>query len=505
MSLIFASCVVAHAQIWPSDNLAILTSGRTKAINALWNENPSALQFRSTNRVVVANIRGPAEITMMHFAYPEHHTPGTLSINRDLRLCIWWDGETNPGVDCQLVDFFCDPDGERDVVNTALVNVCQGFNCYFPMPFRKSARVELVYDGPLKPGDRLWRLMPCYSYVCYRTLTNVPPDSGYFCASWRQQKILLGKTDYVALAAQGKGKFVGWNVTVRSLHFNDRPVVDENEKFYIDGETQPSIEFQGLEDSFGFSWGFPPTENMFPLTGWFTIHTNGAAAYRFFVPDAISFQKSLKIAIGFGATEKIWKQVYSIPARMLQISSTVYWYQVEPHAPLPPMPPAAERDPAPEIPFWPGGTQFTSVEDFKAHHGKLCVCCGIRGGEMAYEAPGYSVSWIGKSEQWSGWDDPIFYCRQNPAQFGFQLNLPSRANGLLRLYIIDPDNYLGGRKETIIVHGQNIGTFDKFQKGRWIDVPVGPDETADGKLKVEIINARDGANAVLSQVEWLEK
>jgi len=55
------------------------------------------------------------------------------------------------------------------------------------------------------------------------------------------------------------------------------------------------------------------------------------------------------------------------------------------------------------------------------------------------------------------------------------------------------------------VSGQRVGTFEHFYDGRWIEVPVGSDKTADGKLSVEIVNARKGANAVLSKVEWMEK
>ena len=105
-----------------------------------------------------------------------------------------------------LVDFFCDPAGLREEVNTALVNKRRGLNAYFPMPFRRSARVELVYDGPLPPGEELWRIMPCYSYVMYRTLEKVPDDAGYFHAYWRQEALLLGKRDYVALEAKGQGQ-----------------------------------------------------------------------------------------------------------------------------------------------------------------------------------------------------------------------------------------------------------------------------------------------------------
>ncbi len=278
------------------EDLATLTPGRTKAENALWIENALSARFNSSNRVVVADLKGPAVITMIHFAMPQ-----TLKLNRDLLLRMYWDGETSPSVDVPLVDFFCDPAGLRAQVNTALVNKRRGFNAYFPMPFRRAAKIELLYDGPVPPGDELWKIMPCYSYVTYRAETRLPRDAGYFHASWRQEGLLLGKRDYLALDAKGRGKFVGWNVTVRSPGRDGYPV-DENEKFFIDGEDTASVEFQGLEDSFGFSWGFPETENLFPLTGYFPFF-KGAAAYRFFTQDAINFRHSLRVAIGFGVNE----------------------------------------------------------------------------------------------------------------------------------------------------------------------------------------------------------
>src|SRR5208282_1026458 len=97
-----------------------LNPGRTKAENALWIENPLTAQFKTSKRIVVAQIKGPAMITMMHFAYGESAiSPEHKRLNRDLLLRIYWDGEATPSVDCPLVDFFCDPAGARDVVNTA--------------------------------------------------------------------------------------------------------------------------------------------------------------------------------------------------------------------------------------------------------------------------------------------------------------------------------------------------------------------------------------------------
>ncbi|MGC8639260.1 MAG: glycoside hydrolase family 172 protein [Isosphaeraceae bacterium] len=353
LSLCVFSTVSARAQVPGLDKLDRLEPGRTKAENALWIENALSARFNTSKRVVVADIKGPAQITMIHFAVPNSQVGAPFKkLDRELAIQMFWDDEATPSVNVPLVDFFCDPAGLREEVNTALVNKRRGFNCYFPMPFRRSARVELVYDGPLSPGQELWRIMPCYSYVMYRTLGKVDDNRGYFHAAWRQEALLLGQRDYLALEAQGRGKLIGWNATVRLPGRPEYPV-DQNEKFFVDGENKPSIEFQGMEDSFGFSWGFPPTESQFPLTGYFPFQ-KGAVAYRFFLHDAISFEKSLRVTIGFGEHEDpVFRREFSRKGNTLQFSSTVYWYQTEPHALLPSLPPAADRAPAPEQPFWP--------------------------------------------------------------------------------------------------------------------------------------------------------
>src|ERR1035441_9176103 len=194
----------------------------------------------------------------------------------------------------------------------------------------------------------------------------------------------------MALEARGKGKVVGWNVTVRSPGRDGYPV-DENEKFFIDGEAVASIEFQGLEDSFGFSWGFPESQSMFPLTGYFPF-LKGAAAYRFFIQDAISFEKSLRVAIGFGVNEDpMFRREFSKPGSTLQLATTVYWYQVEPHAPFPAMPAAAERAPAPDDPFWPSKETLPSADELRSRGVKLEMLCGRPGKEVIFAESGYGA------------------------------------------------------------------------------------------------------------------
>lgn len=488
------------------DGLAWLTPGKTAAQNALWIETPLERQFKSGKRVVVADIKGPAQITMIHFAVGVNEITNKGPLNRDLVIRMYWDGEAKPSVEAPLVDFFCDPAGMRDHVNTALVNKKRGFNCYFSMPFRKSGRVELVYDGPMPAGDQLWSQMPCYSYVMYRTLGGVPNDVGYFHASWRQESLLLGKVDYLALDAKGKGKFIGWNVTVRNPgHGGYAPggsgyPVDMNEKWYIDGETEPSIELQGIEDSFGFSWGFPEAENMFPYTGWFPFF-KGAAAYRWFLQDAISFEKCLKVTIGFGKNEHpMFRRDFSKPRNELQLSSTCYWYQTEPHADLPPMPGVKERAPAPEAEFH---ENLPSAEDLKKRGVKLEMFCGRPEKEVIFAEHGYGAV-VKKGFAFAGWDVPVYYCRADEKDVQIELTVPRGAEGKVRVYVIDPDNFGGGRKEDVAIAGKPAVSVEEFEEGRWIEQHVDADDTLEGKVVIQATNAREGSNAVISIIEWVE-
>jgi hypothetical protein len=484
------------------EDLARLSAGRTRAENALWIENPLTARFNTSKRVVVADLKGPGEVTMIHFALPQSHFGQPIKLlNRDLLLRAYWDGEATPSVDVPLVDFFCDPNGFRESVNTAVVNKRRGFNAYFPMPYRRSAKIELIYDGPVAPGDGLWRLMPCYSYVCYHMVKKVPRHAGYFHAAWRQESLLLGQRDYEAAALRGKGKMVGWNVTVHALR-GGYPV-DENEKFYIDGEPAASIEFQGLEDSFGFSWGFPETENLFPLTGYFK-YLHGAAAYRFFLSDSIHFEKSLRVAIGFGVNEDpSFRKQFSRPGSTLEFSSTLYWYQTEPHAPLPAIPPAAERAPAAEAPRKPEKETLPRADELKARGVKLEMRCGRPHQEIIYAENDYDAT-VKQGFAWSGWEVPIYYARADKEAVEIELTVPKGAAGTLRVFVIDPDDFGGGRKEKLEIAGEQVGPLEDFQDGKWIERPVNAIATGSGKLLVRAINARQGSNAVISILEWVE-
>lgn len=497
--------VLCCASGWAADwsSLSTLTPGPVKAENGLWIETPLERQFKSSQTVTVAEMKGPGVITMIHFALPQMQVadPKNYQLNRDTLLQIYWDDEPQPSVNVPLVDFFCDPAGTREQVNTALVNKRRGWNAYFPMPFRQSARVVLVYEGAEPPGEKLWSMMPCYSYVLYRQLASLPESEGYFHAHWRQEAVLTGVQDYTALSAQGRGKFVGWNVTIRKPGTPGYPV-DMNERFHVDGEAEASVEFQGIEDSFGFSWGFPESENIFPLTGYWPF-MQGAMAYRWFIQDAISFERSLTVAIGYGANEHpMFREQFSKPGTELQFSSTCYWYQTEPHTAFPPMLPAADRAPAPDDMFWLHKESLPDASDLEARGVQLHMRCGRPDQEVILAAPGFSAV-ARQGYTFTGWAPPVYHCRADNREVQIELTVPAGSTGTLRVYAIDPDGFEGGRRQQIVVEDREGATLEGFQQGRWIDTAVTAEMTADGTVLLRARNLSERSNAVISLIEWV--
>ncbi len=55
---------------------------------------------------------------------------------------------------------------------------------------------------------------------------------------------------------------------------------------------------------------------------------------------------------------------------------------------------------------------------------------------------------------------------------------------ILRVYVLDSDRFMGGRKQTVTVGGQYMGTIENFEKGRWLEVPLKAEDTASGGIRV---------------------
>ncbi len=88
---------------------------------------------------------------------------GFEGLEKSMDIKITWDDEKNPAVYCPVADFFGYAFGKPSM-QSLLLGTRDNINyCYFPMPFDKSAKIELVYRSiasirqtPMKVSVHVW-------------------------------------------------------------------------------------------------------------------------------------------------------------------------------------------------------------------------------------------------------------------------------------------------------------------------------------------------------------
>lgn len=79
---------------------------------------------------------------------------------------------------------------------------------------------------------------------------------------------------------------------------------------------------------------------------------------------------------------------------------------------------------------------------------------------------------------------------------------PAGQTGTLRVFVIDPDRFVGGRNERLTLDGREFAVVSDFKNGKWIETRVTAAETADGQIVLAAENFSPDSNAVFSIVEW---
>lgn len=257
-------------------------------------------------------------------------------------LRMYWDGESAPSVEVPVGDFFGMGWGKYAPISSQAVCVNPGsaFNSYWPMPFRKSAKLTLenINSTP----------MTVYYQIDY-TVAPVPADAGYFHAQFRRTNPLPYKQVYtIAEGIEGRGHYVG---TYMAWGVRNNGWWGEGEiKFFLDGDKQfPTIAGTGTEDYFCGSYNFENKEKKqyetftTPYSGLIqVIRPDGLyqsqqrfGLYRWHLTDPIRFESDLRVtiqALGWKADRRKYLPL------MDDIASVAFWYQVEPHGAFPALP-----------------------------------------------------------------------------------------------------------------------------------------------------------------------
>ena len=280
---------------------------------------------------VVMDVKGPGVITHMWFTFlgpePQDWAPQGSATHQDMLLRIYWDGSDKPGVEAPLGDFFANCFGRRDSVVSmpVIVEDADSYNCFWHMPFRKSARVEIVNQG-----DKNVNLL--YYNVDWILKKSLPTDTPYFYAQYRQEYPAEHGKDYVLLDTKGKGHYVGTVLAVRSR--SPSWFGEGDEKISIDGEPNASIWGTGTEDYFLSAWGLQTTSTPYfgvPFFDQWGIVGGHTSAYRWHVQDPIVFERGIKVSFEhFGwisPDENRDGKSTSWNEREDDVSSVAFWYQ----------------------------------------------------------------------------------------------------------------------------------------------------------------------------------
>lgn len=264
-----------------------------------------------------SNIRGAGEVTALRIKI----VPADRLSLRQTVLRVYWDNAKEPGIEAPVGDFFGIGFGDQRYQSLPAAMTDSGYVCYWPMPFGKRARFELTNQGAEPIKEVTWS-------VDYTRLKKRLEDVGYFHAQWHRQTTVAGEHFHI-LQTSGRGHYVGEHTDMQG----DRGIgfLEGDEKFYVDGETFPSIHGTGTEDFYTGGWYFDEGPFHLAYHGC-TVKSDAfsrVAAYRYQIQDCVPFQHDLKVDIEHGGANDYPGADYSCVAYWYQDSPTHHWSPID--------------------------------------------------------------------------------------------------------------------------------------------------------------------------------
>ncbi len=239
-------------------------------------------------------------------------------MQKDINLRIFFDNEITPSVDARLCDFFIQSEFGLDLPNHSTVGRAlpvgldqdNQLYCYFPMPFQKAARIELVSNRNVPTKDITYEIQ-------YKSFTAPFSSVGYFKTAHVYANVTEDDNKNITLLnVKGSGKLVGVSANMMQdvlNAINNASFLEGDERIYVDGSNTSAICGSGKEDFFGGSyyfWGGPAS---LPYSGcifnskWGYNSESGtfkpykSSAYRLMINDAVSFRSEIKLDIEHGS------------------------------------------------------------------------------------------------------------------------------------------------------------------------------------------------------------
>lgn len=236
---------------------------------------------------------------------------------RDILLRAYWDGAAEPAIDAPAGDLFGASFGEPAVRSLMLGTTDDGWDyLYFPMPFERGARIELVSERD--------RAVDVEAEIV-TAADGKRSDEGRFYAWWRREDPCTEGRPYTYLETKGRGHVVGMILQAQGLEPGSTGFFEGDDRVIIDGSL--AVPGTGSEDSLNGGWYDVPGRwegrMSLPLSGCLDYKKpmGRTGGYRFMLTDSYAFRESIEYTIEHGPEGNAWPADYA---------SVVFFYAQEP-------------------------------------------------------------------------------------------------------------------------------------------------------------------------------
>ena len=232
----------------------------SRVVPATWpyDKYPDMPELKAGSTVTLLDTDGPGIVTSLHASH--YLVDGGMGDGIYARsvpaasriiLRVFYDFQEKPAVEMPFFDFFGDLDGCSGFFATRWFSkVPMSHNFRLPMPFFAHIRITLENSSHQD--------LMGYTDVQYDK-KKLPNAVGYLRTQVRGGRISVPGEPVCLFEAEGPGCIAAhWFIIEgRDPGFDGgEGLCEANCEFYLDGGREPACNYLGVEDLYGFSWGF---------------------------------------------------------------------------------------------------------------------------------------------------------------------------------------------------------------------------------------------------------
>jgi D-arabinan exo alpha-(1,3)/(1,5)-arabinofuranosidase (non-reducing end) len=219
--------------------------------------------------------------------------------DRAIVLRIYWDGEPTPAVEAPVSDFFGYSFGVPAARSILLGTSGETSYVYFPMPFDRSARVELASDAAAGAA------VDVHAELSFAPVPR-SADEGKFYAIWHRENPTTPGVPFTFVRTRGRGQIVATLLQAQGTEPGNTNFFEGDDEATLDGVS--AVHGTGSEDFFNGGWYDVPgrweARTSLPVSGCldYKKHLGRTGAYRLFLTDAYPYRESVDLTIEHGPT-----------------------------------------------------------------------------------------------------------------------------------------------------------------------------------------------------------